>query len=62
MSHIGNTGTLKKIYFATSHSIMKYIILGKVGNSTEKRGGIYYMKEKFQNQILDDTIPLYISQ
>jgi len=38
MSHIGNTGTLKKIYFATSHSIMKYIILGKVGNSSEKRG------------------------
>jgi len=46
-SQISNIGTVKKNYFATFHSIMKYIILGKGGNSSKRKRGIFFMKEEF---------------
>jgi NADH:ubiquinone oxidoreductase subunit H len=48
MFHISNINTLKSIYFAYFHSIIKYgIILG--GNASNSRKIFYFTNENHQN-------------
>jgi hypothetical protein len=60
MSHVSKTGTLKNLFCHFSLHNEVYSIQQR--GSSERKKGIFFMKEKFYYYILGDTIPLYISQ